>query len=197
MNYRNTPKSQQTLLSQIRLPVSCKHKVYGSGKVVDVKIAESRGDLVLICQFGLSRLGFLYSKTPSMTLQLPASQRALYDQLLDTIEDSSTTYYTKFSTNKETSAEANSNVHTAEVDSEADVIAESIKPSRKTKSKRTVEPDVESSIDTLSPEPTEDMVEELNLDCAITEVEPCPVEMDSEPVVENTLETSEEGSQNY
>ena len=189
MNYRNTTRSQQTILSQIRLPVSCKHKIYGSGKVVDVKIAESRGDLVLVCQFGVSRLGFLYSKTSSITLQLPTSQRALYDQLLDTVEDSSTTYYTKLSNNKEVSAEANSNVYTDEVDSIVDVKLDSTKPSRKTKSKRIAEPDVESSVETLDVESSEDVAEELNLDCAATEVE-------LEPVIEATSETFEEGSQN-
>ena len=196
MNYRNTTKSQQTILSQIRLPVSCKHKIYGSGKVVDVKIAESRGDLVLVCQFGVSRLGFLYSKTSSMTLQLPTSQRALYDQLLDTVEDSSTTYYTKLSNNKKVSVEANSNVYTDEVDSKADVISDSTKPSRKTKSKRTAEPDVESSVDTLNVESSEDVAEELNLDCAATEVELCSTNVELEPVIEATPETFEEGSQN-
>jgi hypothetical protein len=87
MGYKNSTLSRHTLKAQLKLPTICKHSLYGTGKVVDVLVSDARGDLVITCQFGSSKLGFLYSRTPSTALQIPASQRILYDKLLNTLDD--------------------------------------------------------------------------------------------------------------
>ena len=87
MGYKNSTLSRHTLKAQLELPTICKHRLYGAGKVIDVLVSDAKGDLVITCQFGSSKLGFLYSRTPNTTLQLPASQRILYDKLLSTLDD--------------------------------------------------------------------------------------------------------------
>jgi hypothetical protein len=87
MGYKNSTLSRHTLKAQLKLPTTCKHSLYGAGKVVDVLVSDAKGDLVITCQFGSSKLGFLYSRTPNTTLQIPASQRILYDKLLSTLDD--------------------------------------------------------------------------------------------------------------
>lgn len=87
MGYKNSTLSRHTLKAQLELPIICKHSLYGAGKIVDVLVSDAKGDLVITCQFGSSKLGFLYSKTSNTTLQIPASQRILYDKLLNTLDD--------------------------------------------------------------------------------------------------------------
>lgn len=87
MGYKNSTLSRHTLKAQLKLPTTCKHSLYGAGKVVDVLVSDAKGDLVITCQFGSSKLGFLYSRTPNTTLQIPVSQRILYDKLLNTLDD--------------------------------------------------------------------------------------------------------------
>jgi hypothetical protein len=87
MGYKNSTLSRQTLLAQLKLPATCKHSLYGAGKITKVTVSDAKGDLVITCQFGSSKLGFLYSKTSSTALQIPGSQRILYDRLLTTLDD--------------------------------------------------------------------------------------------------------------
>lgn len=87
MGYKNSTLSRHTLKAQLELPTICKHSLYGAGRIVDVLVSDAKGDLVITCQFGSSKLGFLYSKTSNTTLQIPASQRILYDKLLNTLDD--------------------------------------------------------------------------------------------------------------
>ena len=149
MKYTNNTNLQHIIRAQLNFPMACKHKLYGVGKVVDVKISDSAGDLILVCQFNNSRLGLLYSKLDNATLQLPQSQRRLLDKLLDTIDEDYPVIVSKSKNTAGSSFKASSSSEeiavkalSADDSDNKEEAVDSVKSSRKAKSRKTQDQDI-------------------------------------------------------
>jgi hypothetical protein len=80
-------KEQRVLMAKLSLPTTCIHPLYGAGEVSRVVIPEGVQDIVLMCTFGASKLGFLYSQLAKTKLKLPKSFCVVLAQLFETVPE--------------------------------------------------------------------------------------------------------------
>jgi len=186
MKYTNNTNLQHSLRAQLTFPMTCKHKFYGIGKVVDVKVSGSACDLILECQFNNSRLGLLYSKLDNATLQLPQSQRRLFDKLLDTIDEdypvivskSRNTTGSSFK-NSPSSEEIVIKAVSADDGDNKEEAVDSVKSSRKAKSRKTQDQDLLSVESFEAQDTLQTVVSTMDTTC-------CNIEETNEVLAEQT-----------
>jgi hypothetical protein len=80
-------KEQRVLMAKLSLPTTCIHPLYGAGEVSRVVIPEGVQDIILMCTFGASKLGFLYSQLAKIKLKLPKSFCVVLAQLFETVPE--------------------------------------------------------------------------------------------------------------
>lgn len=80
-------KEQRVLMAKLSLPTTCTHPLCGIGEVSRVVIPEGMQDIILMCTFGASKLGFAYSQLANTKLQLPKSFCAVLAQLFETVPE--------------------------------------------------------------------------------------------------------------
>lgn len=80
-------KEQRVLMAKLSLPTTCIHPLFGAGEVSCVVIPEGVQDIILMCTFGASKLGFAYSQLAKTKLKLPKSFCVVLAQLFETVPE--------------------------------------------------------------------------------------------------------------